>query len=218
VQGRAGRVLELNASRRSVRSGTSVRMRGRISATLNPSACQIGQPVQLQQRARAGDAFRTVARATSDRNGNFAVTIRPRQGADYRAFVDVTAQCLAAASNTARVSVPPLVTVVQRSTRIAGRTVRFQLSCPGRDVCTGTVKLRTASTVGRSGSRRRVTLGTKAFQIPGNRRRLTQITVSPRVRSLLRTRSRVTLNVFITARGPDGRAGATRDRLVLRAR
>ena len=215
---RAGRVLELNASRNSVRGGTAVRMRGRIGATLYPAGCQARQPVELQQRVNRSQGFRTLVRTTSDQNGSFTVTIRPRRTAQYRAFVRVTAQCLAAASNVETVSVPPVVTVVQSSTRLIGRTVRFQLRCPVGGVCSGTVKLRTASAVGPSGSRRRVTLGAKAFQIPGNGRRLTRITVSPRVRSALRTRSRVMLNVFVTSRGPDGRTGFNRDRLVLRTR
>jgi hypothetical protein len=215
---RAGRVLELNASRRGVRRGTAVRMRGRVGATLNPAACQARQPVELQRRTAADRGFVTLARTTSDQNGNFAVTIRARRTADYRALVRATAQCLAAASNTETVSVPPVVTVVQSSTRLIGRTVRFQLRCPRGGVCSGTVKLRTASTVGPRGSRRRVTLGARAFQIPADGRRLTRITVAPRVRTLLRTRSRVTLNVFVTSRGPDGRTGFNTDRLVLRTR
>lgn len=217
VQGRAGRVLELTASRTSVRRGTAVRMRGKIGSTLD-AACQAGQTVELQRRVSSGRAFQTLTRATSDADGNFAVSIRPTRSADYRAFVRVSDQCLAVASNTEKVSVPPVVTVATSSTRLTGRTVRFQLRCPSGGVCTGTVKLRTASAVGASGSRRRLTLGTKAFQIPSNSRRLTRITVAPSVAAALRTRSRVTLNVFITARGADGRSGFSTGRLVLRTR
>ncbi|HWC27025.1 MAG TPA: hypothetical protein VG474_10620, partial [Solirubrobacteraceae bacterium] len=204
--------------RTSVRGGTAVAMRGRISASSNPAACQAGQPVELQRRFAGNRSFVTVARATTDQSGSFAVTIRPRRTAAYRALVRVTARCLAAASNTERVSVPPVVTVIQTRTTLIGRTIRFQLRCPRGGLCSGTVKLRTASPVGPSGSRRRVTLGASAFQIPGNGRRRTRIVVSPRMRALLRTRRTVRLNAFITSRGPDGRAGFSTDRLVLRTR
>jgi len=213
---RAGRVLELDASRTNVRRGAAVQLRGRIDGTSNPAACQAGQPVELQRRAASRPTFVTFARATSDQDGNFATTIRPRETRRYRALVRDNDQCLAETSNPETVAVPPVVTVITRSIRLDGRTVRFRMRCPRGGECEGTVKLRTASKVGRPGSRRRVTLGTRAFQIPGNDRRWTGITVTRRVRSALRTRSRVTINAFITSRDTAGHAAFNRDRFSLR--
>ena len=215
----AGRVLELDATRDSVSAGAKVQLRGRIEATADPGACQAGQAVELQRRTAATGTFATFARTTSDGNGMFAATVRPRQTAQYRALVRESTRCLAEASNVETVAVPPVVSVLTRSTRLSGRTVRFQLRCPGGGgQCSGTVKLRTASNVGRRGPRRPVTLGARAFQIPAGGRRQTQIRISRRVASALRTRSRVTINVFVTGRDTAGRASFSRDRFVLRTR
>ncbi len=213
----ASRVLELDVSRDSVRAGAAVQLRGGIDATGDPAACQAGQPIEFQRRTVSTARFSTFARATSDADGTFVTTIRPRQTARYRALVRESDRCLAEASNSETVAVPPVVSVLTRSARLIGRTVRLQLSCPGGGACSGTVKLRTASRVGR-GSGAVLTLGTRAFQVPAGGRRQTRISVTPRAASALRTRSRVTINVFVTSRGTAGQASFSRARLILRTR
>jgi len=215
---RAGRVLELSASRSNVRRGARVKLRGTIEATANPAACRAGQLVELQRRAANARRFVTIDLLSSDQDGAFATTIRPRRTSRYRALAGQTDLCLAEASNVETVAVPPVVSVVTRRARLVGRTVGFKLRCPRGGECSGTVKLRTAVKVGRRGSRRRRTLGTKAFQIPGHRRRRTRIIVSPRMKSALRTRARVRVNAFITSRDTAGRASFNRDRFILRTR
>ena len=116
-------------------------------------------------------------------------------------------------------AVPAQVDVVTRTARLGlGRVVRFQLRCPSGELCTGSVKLRTARPVGRGRARRALTLGTRAFQIPGGGRRTTRLSVSPAAARALRTTSTIAINVFITSRDRDGRALVSRDRFTLRAR
>ena len=219
------RVLELDASRSAVRRATAVQLRGRIEATSNPAACQAGQRLELQRRTASNRTFVTFVPVTTDQNGNFAKTIRPTATAQYRALVRQTEACLTEASNTETVAVPPVVSVVTRSTKLIGRTVRLQLRCPRGGQCAGVVKLRTADAaaprrtkVRRGGSRQRMALGAKAFQVPGNRWRTTRITVSRRIERALRTRLRVRVNAFITNRDQAGRAVFSRDRFTLRTR
>ncbi len=219
AQTRSGRALDLDASRSRVRSGSASRLRGAIESLAGPeTTCTVGQVVELQVRASGARRYARLKLVQTDGEGAFETTVRPTRTSRYRALARQTAECLGAASNTETVAVSPVVSVVTRSTLLSGRTVRFQLRCPRGASCSGTVKLRTAVSVGRGSSRRRVTLGAKAFQVPGNARRTTRLIVSRRVAALLRTRSRVSLNAFITNRDASGRRSTTRGRFTLRTR
>lgn len=156
----------------------------------------------------------------SDTQGNFATTITVRATGRYRARLAQTAGCLGAVSNRETIAVPPAVSAVTTITRLtASRVVRVQLSCPRGTLCSGTVKLRTASAIRRPGAQRqRITLGTRGFQIPGGRRRMTRLLVSAGTARALRTVRNVQINVFITSRDSSGRAVVSRDRLTLRTR
>ncbi len=215
----SGRAVELSASRSRVRSGSASLLRGTIeSLTASPTACAAGQAVELQSRRSGQRRFTRLGLVQSDADGDFQTTVRPTRTTRYRALLRQTELCLGAGSDTATVSVVQVVSIATRSTMLAGRTVGFQLRCPRGDVCAGTVKLRTAVSVGQGDSRRRVTLGAKAFQVPGNARRTTRITVSPLVAAMLRTRPRTTLNAFITNHDSDGRRSTSRGRLTLLTR
>jgi len=216
----AGRTVELEASRGVVRRGSRVALRGAVEAFANQAACQSRQPVELQAR-RAGTArYTTIAQLVSDADGGFTTTITADATARYRARLAQTAACLGAVSNSETVAVPPAVTAVTTVARLtAARVVRLQLRCPRGSLCSGTVKLRTAAAVGRpGGARRRITLGTRGFQIPGGQRRTTRLLVSVATARALRTVRSVPVNVFITSRDAAGRAVFSRDRLTLRTR
>ena len=215
----AGRAIELSANRSIARRGSAVRLDGALEAFTNTAACENGQPVELQFRARRARRYTTIRRVVSDAAGNFATTVRPRTTGRYRARVAQTELCLGAVSDGEAVAVPAQVDVVTRTARLGlGRVVRLQLRCPSGELCTGSVKLRTARPVGRGRARRALTLGTRAFQIPGGGRRTTRLSVSPAAARALRTTSTIAINVFITSRDLDGNALVSRDRFALRAR
>lgn len=194
-------------------------MRGSIESLSGADrTCEADQLVELQVRAAGARRFTLLRRLRSDKNGDFALTVRPRRTSRYRALVRQTGLCLGAASDSETVAVSPVVSVVTRSTMLVGRSVRFQLRCPRGASCAGTVKLRTAVAIGRGAAARRITLGARAFQVPANSRRSTRITLSRRAASLLRTRSRVPLNAFITNRDASGRRSLSRGRFTLRTR
>lgn len=215
----SGRALEITASRRIVRRGAAVQLRGAVEAFANAAGCQNGQPVDLQFRSRNARAYTTVAQVRSDATGTFSRTVRPSRSGRYRARVAQTAGCLGAVSDAETVAVPPAVDVATRTARLSSsRAVAFQLRCPSGSLCSGSVKLRTAGSVGKGSARRRITLGTRAFQIPSGRRRTTRLIVSSTTAKALRSARSVPVNVFITSRDPDGRAIVLRDRFTLRTR
>ncbi len=216
----AGRAIELAANRTVVARGSSVRLSGAVEAFANQAACEGGQDIDVQARDTGATRYRTIARTRTDGQGNFTATIRPARTTSYRARVVQTPACLGAVSDAQVVAVPPRVGLVSRSARLsAGRVVSFQLLCPRGAICSGSVKLRTGAPVQRPGGpRRRITLGTSAFQIPGGGRRTTRLTVSSSTAAALRSRASVPVNVFITSRDRGGRALVSTGRLTLRTR
>ncbi len=216
----AGRAIELSASRTIVARGSSVRLSGVVEAFANPEACAAGQVVELQSRESGAARYRTFGEVRTDSQGSFEMSVRPSRTTSYRARLGQVSACLGVVSDAQGVAVPPRVGLVSgRATLSAGRVVRFQLRCPRGSICSGSVKLRTAAAVRRpGGTPMRITLGTRAFQIPGGGRRTTSLTVSRGTASALRTRSSVPVDVFVTSRDRSGRAIVSRSRLSVRTR
>lgn len=221
-----GRAVELTARPGSVRSGRTVRLSGLVEAFSEAGGCVAGQEVQLQRRQATQARYVTFARVPTTADGAFTGTDRPTRTTRYRALVIQTPGCIGAASNDLAVAVPPAVTLVTRSTSLAGsRAIRIQLRCPstggaGRGpLCQGSVKLRTAQAVARpGGGRARLTLGTAAFQIPAGRRRTSRILLTPATARSLRRARQVRVTAFITNRGAEGSTVATRGTFTLRTR
>jgi hypothetical protein len=95
---RAGRTLEVEVSKVRVRRGRRVRLRGLLEAFSNEGACESRQQVELQVRRRGRIRYRTFRRVTTDTDGDFAATTRPRRTAFYRARVPQNAECDGAVS------------------------------------------------------------------------------------------------------------------------
>jgi len=102
---KAGRTLELVASRSTVRHGRRVKLSGDVEAFSNAAACQAKQPVQLQRRGLHVVHYRTFKRLTTSSTGDFSTRIKPTRSFVYRARVDETSQCLGAVSERERVTV-----------------------------------------------------------------------------------------------------------------
>lgn len=101
----AGRSVELAASRSSVRRRTRLRLRGVIEAFADPGACEARQTVLVQRRSLTSARYRTFARARTDTDGDFSVSVRPTRTQRYRARVVSSASCLGAVSGGETVSV-----------------------------------------------------------------------------------------------------------------
>ena len=108
---RAGRHIELVASRSRIRRGRLVRLRGVVEAFANAAACERGQRVSIQRRRAGSLRYRTFKRVRIARRGVFGLRVRPRRTYVYRARLSGTGRCLGAVSNRKR------VTVVRRSRR-----------------------------------------------------------------------------------------------------
>lgn len=105
LRARAGRTLDLVASRKRVAPGRTIRLRGALRAFANKSSCQRGQSVRIQRRGRASAGYKNFKRATTNGDGAFAVKTKPRRTFVYRARVSQTSECLGATSRGQKVVV-----------------------------------------------------------------------------------------------------------------
>ena len=162
----SGRTISLSASRNSVRRGGRRALRGVVEAFANPAACIGGQQVELQSRTPGQARYTTLARLTTDADGDFGTIVVPERSLRYRARLAQTAQCLGDVSGDVPLAVVSVARLVTRLARLSSSgSVRFQLACPAGPVCNGSVKLRTLNSIRlASGKHARVTLGTSAFQ------------------------------------------------------
>jgi hypothetical protein len=96
--------IDLSASKKKVRKGKKVKLSGSVDAAGNPEACEDGASVKLQRRKQGG-GFKRFATATAGADGDYARQIKPKKTREYRASVDASAQCAAAASNVVKVRV-----------------------------------------------------------------------------------------------------------------
>jgi hypothetical protein len=196
----------LSANRRSVRSGSAVKLSGVLESFAPAPGCVAGQNVALQRRTRGSARYSTFATAATGSDGSFASTIRPTSSRLYRALVTQTASCGGAASEGTQVAVPPVASLVTKTTRLGpSRLIRIQLSCPSGAACSGTLKLRTAKAVRLdTGKKAKVTLDTRSFQIPAGKKRLTKVLVDRKTAEALRTVKSLRMLVFIVGRDTEG--------------
>ena len=102
----AGRTVDLDASRTTVRRGGTIRLRGVVEAFANPAACEAGQSVQIQQRTLTGSRFRTFRTVRTSGAGTFQTpSIRVTSTRLYRARVLQSDACEGAQSARERVVV-----------------------------------------------------------------------------------------------------------------
>ena len=102
----AGRTIDLDASRSTVRRGGSIELRGVVEAYANRAACERGQSVLIQRRTPGGRRFTTFQRVRTDRTGAFRTPrLRPTRTRLYRARVQQSVQCQGAQSPRERVTV-----------------------------------------------------------------------------------------------------------------
>lgn len=102
----AGRTVDLDASRTSVRRNGSVRLSGAVEAFANAAACQPGQSVQLQRRSLRGTLFRTFRTVRTNNAGTFrSPLVRVTSTTLFRARVAQSDACMGAQSARERVAV-----------------------------------------------------------------------------------------------------------------
>lgn len=101
---RAGRTVELAASRELLRRGRRLTLRARVEAFADLAGCQASQLVELQRRRPASTAFRTFATRRTAKSGLLSLRTRPAATYVYRARLAQTARCDGAVSNRERVT------------------------------------------------------------------------------------------------------------------
>lgn len=95
----AGRTVDLDASRSSVRRNQTIRLRGVVEAFANPAACEGGQTVQIQRRTLTGARFRTFRTVRTSSSGAFSTpSFRVTSTQYYRARVLQSDACTGAQS------------------------------------------------------------------------------------------------------------------------
>ena len=104
VVSRAGRSLELEASKGRVRAGRNVKLRGILEAFANMGQCQSGQRVFLQRRRPGNLRYTTFSRAIANGSGEFELTVKVRRTYFYRAWIGETGACLGAISHREKVT------------------------------------------------------------------------------------------------------------------
>jgi hypothetical protein len=105
VIARVLRRLVLTPNRKRVRKNASIRLRGKLSASANRSACQNRQKIALQRRRASRGRFQTFEVALTRATGKFTARAIAERTFVYRARVSQTARCMGAVSKTAKVSI-----------------------------------------------------------------------------------------------------------------
>lgn len=101
----AGRSIRLDASRKRIRVGQGVRLKGSLIALANKPVCERTQSVEIQRRRPSRARYATFVIVTTDGNGRFAVKAHPPKTYSYRARVKTTTRCLRALSGQKKVAV-----------------------------------------------------------------------------------------------------------------
>lgn len=102
---RAGRTIELAASRSALRRGQRLTLRGRLEAFADLARCQRRQTVRIQRRRPNSVTYRTIATRRTATSGAFSLRTRPTATYVYRARASATETCNGAVSNRERVAV-----------------------------------------------------------------------------------------------------------------
>ncbi len=111
VQARVLRRLDMKPSKRRIKSGSSLRLRGRLRTSAGQASCQRRQKIALQRRKLRSRRYQTFEVAVTARNGRFSLRTRPGRSYRFRARVSQTARCMGATSRATK------VVVRKRSTR-----------------------------------------------------------------------------------------------------
>jgi hypothetical protein len=102
----AGRTVDLDASKETVKRNATIRLRGVVEAFANPAACEAGQTVQLQRRTVAGTRFTTFRTLTTSGTGTFQTPkFKVTSTQFYRARVAQTDSCAGDISPRVKVKV-----------------------------------------------------------------------------------------------------------------
>jgi hypothetical protein len=102
----AGRSVDLDASKTSVKRRARVRLRGVVEAFPNAAACEGGQSVQIQRRSLKGSRFTTFRTVTTSSKGSFQTPLFAVTSTQlYRARVLQTDACAGAQSPREKVTV-----------------------------------------------------------------------------------------------------------------
>jgi hypothetical protein len=104
---KADRTLTLDTNKGKVEKGRKVRLTGQIDAPANEAACEPGQTVELQRKAKKAPdtAFSTFDSVQTDTTGHFDDKVKVKKTYVYRALVQETAACDDELSNTQKVRV-----------------------------------------------------------------------------------------------------------------
>ena len=100
----AGRGISLGASKRKVKRGKKVGLRGTLTSPVDAS-CAAGQSVTLERAKPGSTAFAPFAGAITDGGGAFSRKVKVKKTFVYMAHVDATNQCGGSDSNTVKVKV-----------------------------------------------------------------------------------------------------------------
>jgi hypothetical protein len=102
----AGRTVDLDASKSSVRRGAKVRLSGAVEAFANQAACEPGQSVLIQRRALKSGRFTTFQTVKTGKSGTFqSSSFSVTTSRLYRARVLQSDACEGAQSTRERVTV-----------------------------------------------------------------------------------------------------------------
>jgi hypothetical protein len=103
---RAGRKVDLKASRSRVKRNAKVRLSGVVEAFANPRVCQRGQSVQIQRSGLRGGRFTTFRTVKTNSKGSFQTPLFKVTSTQlYQARVSQTDACMGAQSTRKRVTV-----------------------------------------------------------------------------------------------------------------
>jgi hypothetical protein len=102
----AGRTIELESSRRRVKIGAQITLRGVVEAFVNKVRCERNQPVEIQRRRRGSIRYRALplrllpnrVLVSTNTTGNFSLKLRPDATYYYRARLAQSSYCIGAVS------------------------------------------------------------------------------------------------------------------------
>ncbi len=116
----AGRTIDLDASSTKLKRGGTLQLRGVVEAFANPAACEAGQSVSIQRRAKSSGRFTTFRKVKTDRTGAFQTPrFTPTSTQLYRARVVQTEACAGAQSTRTLVTAVAPKKAKRKSTKKA---------------------------------------------------------------------------------------------------
>ena len=118
----AGRTIDLDASKETVKTNATITLRGVVEAFANPAVCEAGQSVQIQRRTVFGTRFTTFRTLKTSSKGTFKTPkFKVTRTQFYRARVAASSTCAGAISPRVRVK-------ATKSAAAAARAARTPLS------------------------------------------------------------------------------------------